>query len=208
MKKVLLFLLLLVLGIVVFYWYRFSHSGGGISGPKQPPIVLKRHSPAFNKSVSNLMNAYFDMKNAFVEADSNGARTSCQLFIRLLDSLPLQELKKDTATILATVNANVADIRLNAESLVKQNILTEMRKDFSMISEIMYPSFFRAINYEGEKMYWQNCPMAFGEGKEANWISNSDEIMNPYLGKHHPEYKATMLHCGETKDTIKPQVLP
>lgn len=208
MKKVLLFLLLLVVGIVGFYWYRFSHANGGFSGPKQQAIVLKKHSPAFNKSVGNLMTAYFEMKNAFVEADSIGARTNCQSFIRLLDSLPVNELKKDSAIILATVSANINDIRMNAASLVKQNNLTEMRKDFSMISEIMYPSFFRSINYEGDKMYWQNCPMAFGEGKEANWISNSEEIVNPYLGKHHPEFKATMLHCGETKDTIKPLLLP
>jgi len=45
--------------------------------------------------------------------------------------------------------------------------------------------------------------MAFGEDKGADWISNSEEIVNPYLGKNHPEYKGSMLHCGEIKDTIK-----
>ena len=45
--------------------------------------------------------------------------------------------------------------------------------------------------------------MAFGEGKDANWISNTEEIFNPYLGKNHPEFKGTMLHCGEIKDTIQ-----
>ena len=45
--------------------------------------------------------------------------------------------------------------------------------------------------------------MAFGEGKEANWISNGVEIVNPYLGKRDPTYGAGMLHCGEVKDTIK-----
>jgi hypothetical protein len=80
-----------------------------------------------------------------------------------------------------------------------------MRKDFSMVTEMMYPSFFKAINYEGPKLYLQNCPMAFGEDNGANWISSSEEVINPYLGKIHPEYKATMLHCGEVKDTIKAQ---
>ena len=71
-----------------------------------------------------------------------------------------------------------------------------------MISENLYP-FLKTIKYEGPKLYWQNCPMAFGEDKEANWISNTKEIINPYLGKNHPEYKSSMLHCGEIKDTIK-----
>jgi hypothetical protein len=117
----------------------------------------------------------------------------------------VNELKKDTATIFETVKANITDIRMNAASLLKQTTITEMRQDFRMVSEVMYPSFFKAINYEGPKMYWQNCPMAFGEGKEANWISNTEEINNPYLGKNHPEFKATMLHCGEVKDSIQAQ---
>ena len=204
-KKILLIILLLILGIVGFYWYKFSHAGGGPSGPKQPPLVLKKHSEGFNKSIAVFMNAYFDMKNAFVEGDSTAVKAGCKKFIQLIDSIPVNELKNDTASIFETVKANLTDIRMNAESLLKQTSITEMRQDFRMVSEMLYPSFFRAINYEGEKMYWQNCPMAFGEGKEANWISNTEEIVNPYLGKNHPEFKATMLHCGELKDTIKAQ---
>ncbi len=45
--------------------------------------------------------------------------------------------------------------------------------------------------------------MAFGEGKDASWISSTEEIINPYLGKNHPEFKDSMLHCGEIKDTIQ-----
>ena len=205
MKKILLGLLILILCIVGFYWYKFTHAGKGDSGPKQPPIVLKKHSVQFNKSIEVLMHTYFDMKDAFVNADSAAAKTNCKKFIQLLDSIPVNELKMDTASILETVNANISDIKMNAGSLVKQTSITEMRQDFRMLSEIMYPSFFRAINYEGGKMYWQNCPMAFGEGKEANWISNTEEINNPYLGKNHPEFKSSMLHCGEIKDTIKAQ---
>ncbi len=205
MKKVLLALLLIILGIIGFYWYKFATVPKGQSGPKQPSIVLKKHSDRFNKSVSTAMDAYFEMKNAFVEADSTLAKQSCKKFIQLLDSIPVNELKKDTATIFETVKSNITDIKMNAESLLKQNSLTEMRQDFRMVSELLYPSFFRAINYEGQKMYWQNCPMAFGEGKEANWISNTQEIVNPYLGKNHPEFKSSMLHCGEIKDTIKAQ---
>jgi len=205
-KRILLLLLVLILGIVGFYWYKFSTAGrGGDSGPKQPPITLKKHSEKFNSSIAVLMNAYFEIKSAFVDADSALAKSSCKKFLQLLDSIPVDELKKDTASIFETVKSNITDIRMNAESLLKQSSITEMRQDFRMVSEVMYPSFFRAINYEGPKMYWQNCPMAFGEGKEANWISNTEEIVNPYLGKNHPEFKSSMLHCGEVKDTIKAQ---
>ena len=71
-----------------------------------------------------------------------------------------------------------------------------------MVSENLYP-LLKTIGYEGPKLYWQNCPMAFGENKEGNWLSNTPEIINPYLGKNHPQYKATMFGCGETKDSLK-----
>ena len=205
-KRLLLVVLVLVLGIAGYYWYMFSRKGkDNNDGQKQAPIALKKHSEAFNKSITAAMNAYFDMKNGFVEADTIAVATATKKFIQLLDSIPLTELKKDTLTIYETALANLNDIKLNAASLLKQPNITEMRHDFSTVSELLYPSFFKTINYEGDKMYWENCPMAFGEDKGANWISNTDEIINPYLGKQHPEYHATMLHCGEVKDTIKAQ---
>jgi hypothetical protein len=144
------------------------------------------------------------MKAAFVDADTAKAKEGCKKFISLIDSIKLDELKNDTASIFETAKANFNDVKLNAVSLLNQTDITEMRQDFRMISEMLYPAF-KVINYEGPKMYWQNCPMAFGDEKEGNWISNSEEIINPYLGKNHPEFKGTMLHCGSIKDTIKAQ---
>lgn len=202
MKKILLALLVVILGAVAIYWFKFSNSGKGGSGSKQQPIALKKHSDVFNQAVALTMNAYFEMKDAFVNADTGKAKEGCRKFIKLLDSIPMAELKTDTLNIYDAAMSDHSNIKSNAESLLQQSDITEMRKDFSMVSENLYP-FFRTINYEGEKMYWQNCPMAFGDEKGANWISNSTDIVNPYLGKNHPEYKATMLHCGEVKDTIK-----
>ena len=203
MKKILLALLLVILAVVGFYWYKFSNAATADSGPKQQALTLKKHSDVFNLSVSDAMNAYFEMKDAFVNADTAKAKEGCRKFIELFDSIPMVELKKDTLNIYDAAMAEHSNIKSNAESLLKQNDITEMRKDFKAVSENLYPSFFRMINYEGEKMYWQNCPMAFGEDKEANWISKTVEVINPYLGKNHPEFKATMLNCGSIKDTIK-----
>ena len=95
----------------------------------------------------------------------------------------------------------LGDVKANAESLLNQTDITEIRQDFRMIGESIYP-LLKTIHYEGKTLYWQNCPMAFGDDKGANWISNTEEIINPYLGKNHPEFKSGMLHCGEVKDSI------
>jgi len=194
MKK-LLALFTLAIAAFCIYWFVFKSKGGN-DGPKQQPLTLKKHSLNFNTSVATAMNAYFDIRNALADADTTKAKAACKKFITLVDSIKLDELKKDTASIFETAQANITDVKLNAASLLQQTDITEMRQDFRMVSDILYPSFFMAINYEGPKMYWQSCPMAFGQDKEGSWISNTVEVLNPYLGRNHTE-------CGEIKDTIK-----
>ena len=160
MKK-LVIVFVILLAIFAIYWFNFR-SDKMDAGKKMEALKAKKHSNSFNNNVDTMMNAYFVLKAAFVEADS---------------------------------------IKANIESLVKQTSLIEMRQDFRMVSESIYP-LLKTIHYEGKTLYWQNCPMAFGEGKEANWISNTEEIINPFLGKHDPEFKSAMLHCGEVKDSI------
>ena len=165
-------------------------------------MVVTRHSAAFNEGMDSLLNAYFALKDAFVEADSLSAKSACKSLIAIADSNRLAELKNDSSGIYESAIMQLSDVKSNAESLVTQTNLTEMKQDFRMIGESIYP-LLKTIHYEGKTLYWQNCPMAFGEDKGANWISNTEEIINPYLGKKHPEFKSGMLHCGEVKDSIK-----
>jgi hypothetical protein len=201
MKKSLLFLLIAIAAFAA-YWFLTRNTNNGGSGEKQSAIGLKKHSNKFNTSVTNMMTAYFGMQNAFVEADTTKAKESCKKFIALVDSVDFNELKDDSIKIVENAKMFFSNVKANAESLVTQTDITEMRQDFRMISENLYPAF-KSINYSGSTIYWQNCPMAFGEGKEANWISSTKEIMNPYMGKNHPEYKGTMLHCGAVKETLE-----
>ena len=201
MKKLFPFIAILF-GAIAVYFLFFNKKKKNADQPKQEAIVLKKHSEEFNKSTDSVVNAYLDIKNALVNADTAVAKSAAKNFILLLERLPIKELKKDTATIYETVKGNIDDIKSNAASLLQQIDITEMRKDFSAISDIMYPSFFTTINYEGPKLYLENCPMAFSDSISANWISNSAEIVNPYMGKKHPTYHAGMLGCGSVKDSI------
>ncbi len=203
MKKIVLIFAMLAFAFGI-YWLKFRTTEPTVpEPPKQAPIAVKKHSEVFNKNVDSVINAYLAVKDALVNDDMVTAKASNNKFIKFLTDFPLEELKKDTASIYETAKMNVEDMKSNAVSLNNQTDITEMRRDFNMVTNMMYPSFFKAINYEGQKLYYTNCPMAFGDDQEANWISNSSEVVNPYLGKVHPKYKATMLHCGEVKDSIE-----
>jgi hypothetical protein len=194
--------LLLIVALVFGVWWLFFKEKSHDSGPKQQPLKVGKHSSEFTQRISSVVTAYLSLKDAFVNADTVKIKEHERSLVAALDSVRIEELKKDTTGIYQSAQLLIGDIRANAEAITKETDITEMRQDFRMVSENLFP-LLKTIRYEGTKLYWQNCPMAFGEGKDASWISNTEEIINPYLGKNHPEFKGTMLHCGEIKDTIQ-----
>ena len=155
MKRFLAIIFLVI--ILLATWWLFFRTDNVettvVNEKSSEHIATTKHSVAFNSALENTMSNYFEMKNAFVNDDSAGAKIAASKFIISTDSIPPLP-------------------------------------------------FFKTLGYEGKKIYWQNCPMAFGDDKPANWLSTSTEINNPYLGMHHPEFKSSMLHCGETMDSI------
>jgi hypothetical protein len=200
MKRVLAVVFLIIILLAVWFLFFKTEKTGNSTSEKQTTEVPK-HSSEFNAKISSMMNAYLEMKNAFVDADTTEIKAKTSRFIASTDSLNLSELHEKDSSLFMAAQQNISDIKANAEPVLKENDLTEMRRDFSMVSENLYP-LLKTIGYEGQKLYWQNCPMAFGDDKPANWLSNTSEILNPYLGKHHPEYKSAMLHCGENMDSL------
>lgn len=205
MKKLLL-LLVVLLGLAYFgYKYFFKSESATPEVPKQAPISAVKHSEAFNKSVQSVIDSYLSVKDAFIEGDTLLVKKNARLFIKSLDSINIDELKKDSAAIVETAKASIGDIKANAQSLLQQTDITEMRRDFNMMTEMMYPAFFKNINYEGTKLFIHFSQNAFGEGQGATWLSNSSEILNPYFGKNHPQFKSSMLNNGEVKDSVMSQ---
>ncbi len=203
MKKVVL-LFAIVAGFFAIYWFQFREKKSAPQAPRQQALKVNRHDAIFNNNIDSLLQNYFKIKAALVETDSVKAKLVNNSLVDFLNRINIDELKTEPTGIFESATMFLNDIKANAGSFATQQSITEMRQDFKSISENLYP-FLKTIHYEGNILYWQNCPMAFGENNGANWISNSEEIINPYMGKHHPEYKGTMLHCGEVKDSIKAQ---
>ena len=185
-----------------FYWF-FVRNKHKQEQPKEQSLTLKKHSPAFNENINKVVNSYLSLKDAFIESDSIQIKAKAIDFIAAVNQIDTLEIKKDTAAVYETIIATITDVKTNAESILNQTDITEMRRDFSSLTEMLFPVFFNAIQYEGPTLYLQNCPMAFNDTEPANWISKTKEIMNPYMGKKHPKYQSGMLNCGEIIDTIK-----
>jgi hypothetical protein len=202
MKRIILYILTSAL-LLGCYFFFIRKSENTQPETKQEAITLKSHSDSFNQSINKLVESYLSIKDAFVEGDTSVVKSKTTQFCKQLEILNFAELAKDSSGIYETVKMTQSDILANANSLLQQKDITEMRRDFSALTDVMYPTFFNAIKYEGPVLYLQNCPMAFNDDEPANWISNNKEIENPYMGKNHPKYHAGMLNCGDIKDTIK-----
>lgn len=201
MNRKLGIVLLILLAISLLWIFKDKKKKQDV--PKEQPIALLKHSKAFNQDINKVVEHYLSLKDAFIEGDTVSVKAKAAVLISAFDQIDTLELRKDTAAVFETIMATIGDMKSNTESILHQNDITEMRRDFSSLTEMMFPAFFNAIKYEGPTLYLQNCPMAFNDSEPANWISNSKEIMNPYMGKNHPKYHSGMLNCGEIKDTIK-----
>lgn len=195
--------IVIALGLFLLYWFLVRPSAHESTDTPVPQTQVLQHSMEVNGQINQIVVAYLAMKDAFVETDTALVKKNARLFIESLGSIDTLALKKDTVVAYETLHQTIQDMKSNASSILLKTDITEMRKDFSSLTDMMYPAFFTAVEYEGTTLYLQNCPMAFNDEIAANWISNSNEVINPYLGKKHPRYQSAMLNCGEVKDSIK-----
>lgn len=96
------------------------------------------------------------------------------------------------AEALANVE-NSSQALTAAKTIANSEAVDEQRTAFLDLSQAMEGLVSGAIA-SGE-IYKQYCPMAF-DGKGGAWLSNSQEIRNPYYGDK-------MLKCGSVRDTIQ-----
>ena len=199
MKRVLL-LLVLILAAVVVYWVFFKKDRDTTENVEPAPLAVTNKSDSFNNSISNLLNKYYQLKDALVEWDTAKANQHARELKLLADSLPLDQLKADT-TIVDMADSYAGSITGDAVAMVGESDITEKRRSFYTLSESLY-NLLRTVRYDASVVYHQSCPMAFNDTEEASWLSNQSQVANPYLGKKHPKYKDKMLDCGEVTDSL------
>jgi len=161
---------------------------------KVDPLSITANSSSFNQSFTNLLNAYYSVKDALVADDAGKTDAASAILQRYADSLRTDEIQGDTSgTIRETAKYFAASIAASANALGQENGLDAKRREFETISDAMW-SLTRTVQYDGQKVYYQYCPMAF-DNKGAYWMSNTRDINNPYFGDK-------MLKCGEVADSL------
>ncbi|HQU56145.1 MAG: DUF3347 domain-containing protein [Chitinophagaceae bacterium] len=192
-------LLLLIIGLLQFYIFGHRSSSSN-NGPETPPLAVSQHSAAFNESMNRLLNSYYDLSEGFVNWDISHIYVAGKKLQQNLDSLQLSEIKKDTL-IYETAIDPYENAKADVAGILADKNIASMRQAYNILSNHLR-NLLVIVKYDGAKVYWQECPMAFNGDQPGNWLSRTIEVRNPYLGNKDPKYGDGMLDCGGPKDTI------
>jgi Protein of unknown function (DUF3347) len=181
-------ILLLIIGFIQYFIFQDSRSGN--SDDKLPPLSVSKHSNIFNQSLENVLNAYYKLTDGFVKNDVPAINQSGNELKTALDSFKLEELMVDSL-IYETALQPYGNTRAEIASIIADPSMSEKRASLNIFSNELY-SLLRTVRYDLAKLYWRECPDAFGEGNPGSWLSKSEEKLNPY-GKED---------CAETRSTV------
>jgi hypothetical protein len=195
MKKFIL-LIVVFLAACLLAYKLLSDKPVQMDAPKDQALRISKNSPAFNNAFDSLLDQYFTIRDALVDADSLKADQAAYLLANRADSLPTRLLKADSSIILTAKSLAVA-MSGDAKGFAGEGGLEGRRQSFNVLTDELY-NLVRAVHYDENRIYHIRCPMAFKDSAEGFWLSQSTQIVNPYMGRKDP----AMLVCGEVIDSF------
>ena len=144
-----------------------------------------------NMAINNMVKAYLELKNALANDNSKDAATAGSEMQKAVENADPATFSADQKKIFADVKDDAIEhaehIAANASNIAHQ------REHFETLSKDLYDMV--KVFGTGQTLYQTHCPM-YNNNKGANWLSETKDIKNPYLG-------AKMSTCGEVKEELK-----
>jgi Cu(I)/Ag(I) efflux system membrane fusion protein len=162
---------------------------GNYSMLMRPDVKTMDVPQAFREQITALADAYFKVKNGLVADDPKATQSALEQLEAALDQIDMAGLKGQAHDHWMALKQKFSEA---TKMMQAEESLDGLRQHFSMLSENML-EMTESFGLEKDKVYKDFCPMAF-DNKGAFWLSESEEILNPYFGE-------AMLSCGEVKET-------
>lgn len=164
---------------------------GNYSMMSLPPAGGPKAPAAFQKQLTELVEQYYKLKNALVASEVPAARQAAGTFVKLLGQVDMSLLEGNMHDQWMEV---LPALQLNAQTIQKSRDIEKQRFAFAPLSDKMIEAV-KLLGIHRDVAYIQYCPMAI-EDKGAYWLSELEDIRNPYFGE-------AMLTCGETKEVYR-----
>ena len=201
MKKALLLIIVLAVALGITYLVLHkSNSDGNKPAEKDPALLVGSKTSAFDRSVANVLNDYFELSDAFFNSDTGRISIAAKKLSVSVDSIRFDQFKADSSLILTAVTV-AQSIPPEITGLLGEKTMEQKKREFNMITADLY-SLIRAVKYDGSVLYFMSCATAFADSTEGDWLSKTTAISNPYSGKNNSNKSGTP-DCGEIKDSLR-----
>lgn len=126
---------------------------------------------------TEIYNAYLDLKASLVNTDASKAKEAATVMTaKVGEKYKAENLQEALGALSSSATVKEQRVAFENVSMIVETLISEN-------------------NITSGAVYKQYCPMAFN-GKGAYWLSNSNEVRNPYFGDQ-------MLKCGVVEEEIK-----
>ncbi len=165
---------------------------GNYSMMNRPADSDSRDFGDFTAQLTDIVDAYFDIKNGLVDSNVGKSTVSARNLSELLKATDSSLL---TGEALETWKDWEKQLQSSLKSFVSAKDLNAQRELFGTLSDTLISAvgFFGANNRE---LYINHCPMA-QDGNGAHWLSEFEEVKNPYFGE-------AMMNCGDVVKKFPP----
>ncbi len=176
-----------------------GHNHGGAPPAAAPSTSGKEAKTIQSISVSRkakaalkpLVDQYLDMRKALAADDMKKAQEAGMKMRNTLNNIDMKLFEGDAHLVWME---NSGKMEKALEHIEHYDKIDNVRDAFRQVSEAMVVMVKSFDPYDAT-LYVQHCPMA-NNNKGADWVSEIQEIKNPYFGSEMPG-------CGEITDTIK-----
>lgn len=146
-----------------------------------------QHEQSTGNPVNQLLDRYYEIKDALVNGNSSQASAKAISFNDVLKAVDVNTLDAKGKEVFASVQPKLAK---DAQNIAGSKKIEDQRVVFASFSTNMW-ELLKSGDHFDHPVYQQYCPM-----KKSYWISKESNIKNPYYGKQ-------MLTCGKTTETLK-----
>ena len=157
------------------------------------------NTPNFGSAISNdfknhlnrLINSYLSLKDAFVASSKKDVKNELTHLEKMIGSVDMTLVKGDAHMFWMKKHKEMTQA---INEMRKQSTVDSKREKLDELSMAIIETA-KAFKLDGDSYVVQYCPMANND-QGGYWLSNSEQIRNPYFGDK-------MLKCGEVKEVLK-----
>lgn len=140
--------------------------------------------------INGFLTDYFALNQSLIEDNQDRAKAAAK---KLSETIGRFDMSKLMGEQMDFYHAQLAKLNQGLKGIAQSADIEETRMELATVSEGMY-ALVKAYHPNESELYYQFCPMA-KNGDGANWLSNTKEVINPYMGQR-------MLKCGKTQETL------